>query len=150
MTQQLIEFKAKLVIIDCSCVSTSGSNDLVQDQANVALMEYKKKVDEQSSVLERGDDKIARLMEERTLLKRKLERLSARGSVDALLEEEVTTLRVRYAHGDLCCINPKPLFQQKMLRCPVCNDNMKDTVITRCYHVFCNPCVKSRLQLRNR
>jgi E3 ubiquitin-protein ligase BRE1 len=111
--QQLVEFKAKL------------------DQATAALAEYKKKLDEQSSVLERGDDKIARLMEERNVLKRKVERLSARGSVDTLLEEEVSTLR-------------------KMLRCPICNDNMKDTVITRCFHVFCNPCVKSRIQLRNR
>ncbi|ELR16638.1 zinc finger, C3HC4 type (RING finger) domain containing protein [Acanthamoeba castellanii str. Neff] len=111
--QQLVEFKAKL------------------DQATAALAEYKKKLDEQSSALERGEDKISRLMEERNTLKRKVERLSARGSVDTLLEEEVSTLR-------------------KMLRCPVCNDNMKDTVITRCFHVFCNPCVKSRLQLRNR
>lgn len=111
--QQLVEFKAKL------------------DQATAALADYKKKLDEQSNALERGEDKIARLMEERNTLKRKVERLSARGSVDTLLEEEVSTLR-------------------KMLRCPVCNDNMKDTVITRCFHVFCNPCVKSRLQLRNR
>lgn len=44
---------------------------------------------------------MARLMEERNSLKRKVERLSARGSVDALLEEEVTTLRVRCisSHG---------------------------------------------------
>jgi hypothetical protein len=34
-------------------------------------------------------------MEERNTLKRKVERLSARGSVDTLLEEEVSTLRVR-------------------------------------------------------
>jgi len=101
------------------------------DQASAALADYKKKLNEQSNDLERGEDKMARLMEERTVLKRKVERLSTRGSVDTLLEEEVNTLR-------------------KMLRCPVCNDNMKDTVITRCFHVFCNPCVRSRLQLRNR
>lgn len=37
-----------------------------------------------------------------------------------------------------------------MLRCPVCNDRMKDTVITRCFHVFCNPCIKKNLALRHR
>jgi hypothetical protein len=67
----------------------------LQDQATAALAEYKKKLDEQSSALERGEDKISRLMEERNTLKRKVERLSARGSVDTLLEEEVSTLRVR-------------------------------------------------------
>jgi polyhydroxyalkanoate synthesis regulator phasin len=65
-----------------------------QDQATAALADYKKKLDDQSNALERGEDKIARLMEERNTLKRKVERLSAKGSIDTLLEEEVSTLRV--------------------------------------------------------
>lgn len=132
-----------------------------QDQANAALSDYKKKLNEKISVLERGEDKIARLMEERNSLKRKVERLSTKGSVDALLEEEVASLKVSPSRTSAwvwasSLTNSPPsvaglsLSAQKMMRCPVCNDNMKDTVITRCFHVFCGPCVKSRLQLRNR
>ncbi len=158
--QQLVEFKAKLVPNALATPKRPALTALcLQDQATAALADYKKKLDEQSNALERGEDKIARLMEERNTLKRKVERLSARGSVDTLLEEEVSTLRVRLFHEFRArfastliffCLVPTFTQKQKMLRCPVCNDNMKDTVITRCFHVFCNPCVKSRLQLRNR
>jgi E3 ubiquitin-protein ligase BRE1 len=110
--QQMIDLRAKLEF------TTKTMEDL------------KKKVEEQTAVLEREEEHSSRLLEERNVLKRKLERLATR-TADSLIEEELASVK-------------------KMLRCPVCDDRMKDTVITRCYHVFCNECVRNRLAVRNR
>ena len=37
-----------------------------------------------------------------------------------------------------------------MLRCSVCNDRPKGVVITRCFHMFCNDCIATRLENRDR
>lgn len=37
-----------------------------------------------------------------------------------------------------------------MLRCYVCRDRFKNTVITRCYHLFCKECIDENLKSRNR
>jgi E3 ubiquitin-protein ligase BRE1 len=39
---------------------------------------------------------------------------------------------------------------KKALRCSVCNDRNKNTVITRCYHCFCKECVEDNLEKRIR
>ncbi|KAF7682640.1 E3 ubiquitin-protein ligase Bre1 [Astathelohania contejeani] len=39
---------------------------------------------------------------------------------------------------------------RKLLRCTVCDENYKDTVIGKCMHVFCRACIDKRLELRNR
>ena len=37
-----------------------------------------------------------------------------------------------------------------MLNCNVCHQNPKDVVLTTCFHMFCNICIKTRLETRNR
>ena len=39
---------------------------------------------------------------------------------------------------------------KSMLRCSVCNDRPKASIITRCYHMFCQECVQVRLDNRDR
>lgn len=39
---------------------------------------------------------------------------------------------------------------RKLLRCPTCDSNYKDTVINKCMHVLCRDCVENRLKTRNR
>jgi E3 ubiquitin-protein ligase BRE1 len=39
---------------------------------------------------------------------------------------------------------------KSMLRCSVCNDRPKGVVITRCFHMFCNDCIATRLENRDR
>lgn len=39
---------------------------------------------------------------------------------------------------------------RKLLRCPTCDKNYKDTVIDKCMHVLCKECVDNRLKMRSR
>jgi len=36
------------------------------------------------------------------------------------------------------------------LTCPTCKTNDKNTVLTKCFHVFCNDCIKKRYDARSR
>ena len=37
-----------------------------------------------------------------------------------------------------------------MLRCSVCHDRFKEVAITRCFHLFCKPCIDKNLSSRHR
>lgn len=37
-----------------------------------------------------------------------------------------------------------------MLRCSVCRDRFKEVAITRCFHLFCKPCIDENLRNRHR
>ncbi|KAM3324431.1 E3 ubiquitin-protein ligase BRE1-like 2 isoform X1 [Capsicum chacoense] len=37
-----------------------------------------------------------------------------------------------------------------ILKCGVCLDRPKEVVITKCYHLFCNPCIQRNLEIRHR
>lgn len=39
---------------------------------------------------------------------------------------------------------------QAKLRCPCCNMRDKETVLTKCFHVFCYECLKMRYDTRQR
>ena len=41
------------------------------------------------------------------------------------------------------------VFQSTMI-CSVCSDRQKDTVIKKCMHIFCSPCIQKNLQSRER
>jgi E3 ubiquitin-protein ligase BRE1 len=37
-----------------------------------------------------------------------------------------------------------------LLRCNVCHERTKDVIITKCWHIFCSPCIQRNLETRNR
>ena len=37
-----------------------------------------------------------------------------------------------------------------LMECSVCRSNHKDTVITKCFHLFCSECIEKRIKLRDR
>jgi E3 ubiquitin-protein ligase BRE1 len=37
-----------------------------------------------------------------------------------------------------------------MIKCSVCHDRSKEVVITKCYHLFCGPCIQRNLEIRHR
>ncbi|KAI3444762.1 hypothetical protein Pfo_001427 [Paulownia fortunei] len=39
---------------------------------------------------------------------------------------------------------------KEILKCSVCLDRRKEVVITKCYHLFCNPCVQRIIETRHR
>ena len=44
---------------------------------------------------------------------------------------------------------PRPAAQEQ-LTCPSCKVKRKDAVLTKCFHVFCLDCLKTRYETRQR
>jgi hypothetical protein len=68
------------------------------------------------------------------LLSSKLERLrklSNTGSAAKELQEEMDAMR-------------------QLINCSVCHERQKNTILTKCCHVFCDKCIKRNLENRNR
>lgn len=51
------------------------------------------------------------------------------------------------AYGPYTCVF---VCLQAKLRCPCCNTLDKETVLTKCFHVFCYECLKMRYDTRQR
>ncbi|XP_055327982.1 E3 ubiquitin-protein ligase Bre1-like [Paramacrobiotus metropolitanus] len=78
--------------------------------------------------------KTKRLTEENAELKRRLERaklVEITGSSEEILKEDLREYK-------------------DLLNCPSCKCARKDTVLTKCFHVFCNSCISKRYETRQR
>ncbi|GJP44849.1 hypothetical protein CLOM_g4257 [Closterium sp. NIES-68] len=79
----------------------------------------------------------ARVEEERDALSARLARLGPErggGSGGATVEQLQEELR-QY---------------KSIMKCSVCHDRQKEVVITKCFHLFCSPCIQKNLELRHR
>ncbi|KYQ93008.1 RING zinc finger-containing protein [Tieghemostelium lacteum] len=106
------------------------------DHTSSLNIELKKKADDSIFALEREIDKAKRLDEEKQSLKKKLEKAnipsnSSTGSSSISPEDEIKIINQR-------------------LRCTICNDRQKNTVIAKCFHVFCKECIYSNIDTRKR
>lgn len=86
------------------------------------------------SAKEKESFSLKRAQEEISRLRRKLEKqkkMEVYADADQILQEEIKEYRAR-------------------LTCPCCNTRKKDAVLTKCFHVFCFECVKTRYDSRQR
>jgi len=93
-----------------------------------------KTIDKKVESLEEERFKISRIQEDQTKLRRKLEKHKKTAGLytaDEVLMEEIKEYKTK-------------------LRCPCCNVNNKDAVLTKCYHVFCIACIQKRYETRQR
>ncbi|XP_019082403.1 PREDICTED: E3 ubiquitin-protein ligase BRE1-like 1 isoform X1 [Camelina sativa] len=67
-----------------------------------------------------------RIEEEMEIAKKKVSRLRS------LIEGSSAIQKLRQELGEF----------KEILKCKACNDRPKEVVITKCYHLFCNPCVQ--------
>lgn len=37
-----------------------------------------------------------------------------------------------------------------LVKCNVCHENNKSVILTKCFHMFCEPCIKKNLEMRHR
>ncbi|XP_057492355.1 E3 ubiquitin-protein ligase BRE1-like 1 [Actinidia eriantha] len=81
---------------------------------------------------ERFDKK--RLDEELEVVRRKVSRLQSQMDGSSVVEKLQQELRE----------------YREILKCSICLDRPKEVVITKCYHLFCNPCVQRILESRHR
>ncbi|XP_064557363.1 E3 ubiquitin-protein ligase BRE1B-like, partial [Zonotrichia leucophrys gambelii] len=96
-------------------------------ELQVCAAENRAAKDKESLSLKRAQEELSRL-------RRKLEKqrkVEVYADADQILQEEIKEYRAR-------------------LTCPCCNARKKDAVLTKCFHVFCFECVKSRYDTRQR
>eukprot|EP01018_Ginkgo_biloba_P001761 Gb_15023 [translate_table: standard] len=72
-----------------------------------------------------------RIEEELVSLNSKVSRLNDGGTVAEKLQEEIKAYK-------------------QILKCSVCHDRSKEVVITKCFHLFCAPCIQRNLEIRHR
>ncbi|XP_040370193.1 E3 ubiquitin-protein ligase BRE1-like 1 isoform X2 [Rosa chinensis] len=75
-----------------------------------------------------------RIEEELEVLKRKAGRLQAQTEGSSIVE------KLQQELGEY----------REILKCDICLDRTKQVVITKCYHLFCNPCVQKVVESRQR
>ncbi|CAD5210383.1 unnamed protein product [Bursaphelenchus okinawaensis] len=104
------------------------------EKQSAELQDLKQQLKEKVQKMEGSRTKINRLKEEKSVLKKKLHRAKQAAdceNFDELLMEENKMLR-------------------ESLACPSCKTGDKNTVLTKCFHVFCMECVKKRYDGRSR
>lgn len=104
------------------------------DKYLTQLKEAQSLVAEKSSVHQQEAFKTKRLNEELICWKRKYERakkFELASTADEVLLEEIREYK-------------------EQLTCPSCKVNRKDAVLTKCFHVFCFDCLKTRYDSRQR
>uniref|UniRef100_A0A0N5AMT2 E3 ubiquitin protein ligase n=1 Tax=Syphacia muris TaxID=451379 RepID=A0A0N5AMT2_9BILA len=79
---------------------------------------------------------LKRLEEDRNIFKKKYERSKKLEKVDNLELEQVLNEEIREL--------------KDLLTCPSCKMRRKDAVLTKCFHVFCMECMKTRYETRRR
>uniref|UniRef100_H2XT97 E3 ubiquitin protein ligase n=1 Tax=Ciona intestinalis TaxID=7719 RepID=H2XT97_CIOIN len=106
--------------------------DVEKKKERLSILE--ESMDRKVENLEEEHFKLSRLQEDGAKLRRKLEKhkkTEGLYSADEVLMEEIKEYKTK-------------------LRCPCCNVNNKDAVLTKCFHVFCIKCIKTRYETRQR
>lgn len=104
------------------------------DKYHSQMLEVQHILTEKTCAMEAQAFKTQRLQEELTRLKREVARLKKienAGSTDKVMVEEIREYK-------------------ETLTCPSCKINRKDAVLTKCFHVFCLDCLRTRYETRQR
>ncbi|KAG0581595.1 hypothetical protein KC19_4G263900 [Ceratodon purpureus] len=81
------------------------------------------------------------------------ERFEKRRVEDELeaLNSKLTRLRSHHEGGPAVERLQEEIKEYKaILKCSVCHDRPKEVVITKCFHLFCGPCIQRNLEIRHR
>ncbi|SPQ96729.1 unnamed protein product (mitochondrion) [Plasmodiophora brassicae] len=107
----------------------------VQDQSKVTLATLEARLrsaETRTSSLVSAEKNARRAEEKSIVLQKQLDRLTAQvGPVDVGLERELE-------------------HYKRMVKCSVCKDTPKSVVIAKCFHIFCRPCIDTRIKNRDR
>ncbi|KAK3084542.1 hypothetical protein FSP39_015106 [Pinctada imbricata] len=131
LTQQAMELHKRKAV---ESSQTAADLKLHLDKYQAQLKEAQVSVSEKTGALEQESFKYKRMQEEIAKLQRKLERskkIEMAGAADEVLMAEIAEYK-------------------EQLTCPSCKVNRKDAVLTKCFHVFCLECLKTRYETRQR
>ncbi|CAF1024231.1 unnamed protein product [Didymodactylos carnosus] len=113
---------------------TSADLRLHLERYHAQLKEAQQLVAEKTEALEKQNFKNRRLQEDNKNCSRKLERMrkfDMASNKDEVLLEEIREYK-------------------EILRCPACKNKQRDAILSKCFHVFCYDCLKSRYDSRQR
>ncbi|CAM5118552.1 unnamed protein product [Eretmochelys imbricata] len=105
-----------------------------QEHVQCKLKEIQACMAENRAAKEKESFNLKRAQEDISRLRRKLEKqkkVEVYADADEILQEEIKEYKAK-------------------LTCPCCNTRKKDAVLTKCFHVFCFDCVKTRYDTRQR
>ncbi|MCO5599074.1 hypothetical protein L7F22_053173 [Adiantum nelumboides] len=122
--------KRSLAEAEKKCFATKASVEATQKE----IEHRKEKAGEILAQLEKEKLAKKKVQEDIAHLKSKLARTTVQSDGSSLVEklqEEVKEYKA-------------------ILKCSVCHDRPKEVVITKCYHLFCNPCIQRNLEIRHR
>lgn len=131
LTQQALELHKRKAV---ESAQTAADLKLHLDKYQAQLREAQVAVAEKTGAIEQEAYKYKRMQEEIAKLQRKLERskkIEMAGAADEVLLAEIQEYK-------------------EQLTCPSCKVNRKDAVLTKCFHVFCLECLKTRYETRQR
>lgn len=131
LTQQAMELHKRKAV---ESSQTAADLKLHLDKYQAQLREAQVAVAEKTGAIEQEAYKYKRMQEEIAKLNRKLERskkIEMAGAADEVLMAEIQEYK-------------------EQLTCPSCKVNRKDAVLTKCFHVFCLECLKTRYDTRQR
>uniref|UniRef100_F1KQY9 E3 ubiquitin protein ligase n=2 Tax=Ascaris TaxID=6251 RepID=F1KQY9_ASCSU len=131
MVEQAMEMH-KRKAIECSQSSADFKAQL--EKCSSQLNDAQQAMITKTSQQEVDAFKIRRLEEDKNTLKKKLERskkMEKVDNMDEVLNEEIRELK-------------------DLLTCPSCKVRRKDAILTKCFHVFCMECMKTRYETRRR
>ncbi|VDN59365.1 unnamed protein product [Dracunculus medinensis] len=116
------------------CAQTSADYKAQLEKCSGQLNDAQQALITKTTQQEADIYKIRRLEEDKNLYRKKLERakkIEKMGTMDEVLSEEIRELK-------------------DLLTCPSCKVRRKDAVLTKCFHVFCMECMKTRYETRRR
>ncbi|GBP14493.1 E3 ubiquitin-protein ligase Bre1 [Eumeta japonica] len=132
LRQQAMEMHKRKAI---ESAQSAADLKLHLEKYHAQMKEAQQVVAEKTSALEAEAYKTKRLHEELAILRRKAERMKkmeqAGSSMDEVLLEEIREYK-------------------ETLTCPSCKVKRKDAVLTKCFHVFCWDCLRTRYETRQR
>ncbi|XP_050385967.1 E3 ubiquitin-protein ligase BRE1-like 1 [Argentina anserina] len=119
-------------LMDVRRSSQQARDSLEESQSNV--VKGRLTLSQLQLDLERERVNKKRLEEDIEVLKRKAGRLQAQTEGSSIVE------KLQQELGEF----------REILKCDICLDRTKQVVITKCYHLFCNPCVQKVVESRQR
>uniref|UniRef100_A0A1I7ZPI5 E3 ubiquitin protein ligase n=1 Tax=Steinernema glaseri TaxID=37863 RepID=A0A1I7ZPI5_9BILA len=111
-----------------------ADRQLQLERVNSQLAEAQNVITKKTALIETDSFKIRRLEEEKLALKRKIDqrrKFERADNIEDVLMEEIREMK-------------------DMLKCPSCKVKTKDAILTKCFHVFCMDCLKTRYETRRR
>ncbi|CAM6087903.1 unnamed protein product [Calypogeia fissa] len=111
-----------------------SSTKLALEAAQKTAEERGHKISEIQGELEKERFEKRRIQEELDAATTKISRLGSHPDASPMIERLQEEIKEYRAY----------------LKCSVCHDRAKEVVITKCYHLFCGPCIQRNLELRHR